>query len=132
MAAGKNQTDAWIGAGYSPSSRVNASVNANEALKNPKIAKRISELRKTDDIKTAMATKHQKRSILLAMILDPLTKPADRIRAIEVDSKLAGHYAVEKVEVDTGPNLLASIEERAKRVGAVLSRSVGLLSRDPI
>lgn len=122
IASGESQTDAWIQAGYKVSREV-ARRNAAEAVKNPRISARIAELRKPHT-ELALATKEYKRAILLEIINDPNVKPADRIRAVEVDARLAGHYAAERVELDGGQCLLASIEERAKRVGAVLSRVV--------
>jgi phage terminase small subunit len=44
----------------------------------------------------------------------------DKLRAIELDSKLAGHFTPERVEVDVGPTTLDEIRERANKVASIL------------
>jgi hypothetical protein len=50
-------------------------------------------------------------------------KMADKLRALELHSKLVGDFEPDRVEVETGPSTLASIEERAKSVVSALSRA---------
>ncbi len=53
-------------------------------------------------------------------------KKQDPLRAIEIYSKLAGYFAPEQHVIETGPNTLASVEERAKTVRSSLNLSHGL------
>ena len=80
----------------------------------------IAELRKpqTDAV---LLSKEQQRVICREIAINPKGSPMARLRAIEVDAKLAGFFAPDQVVVDTGPNELASIEERAKHCARVLS-----------
>lgn len=49
-------------------------------------------------------------------------KMADKLRAIDLDSKLAGHFEAEKITIETGPNTLAVLQERAKQVMSGLNK----------
>jgi len=49
-------------------------------------------------------------------------KTIDKMRAMELHSKLANHFGPEQVVVETGPNTLASIEARAALVASALNR----------
>jgi hypothetical protein len=53
-------------------------------------------------------------------------KGYDKLRAIELDSKLAGHFAPAEVVVESGPTQLESIRERAAQVVSALNRSAEL------
>ncbi len=48
-------------------------------------------------------------------------KMADKLRAIDLDSKLAGHFEAERMIVDVGQNTLEAIRERAKTMGSPMS-----------
>jgi hypothetical protein len=55
-------------------------------------------------------------------ILRRKVKMADKLRAIDLDSKLAGHFKPEELVIETGPQTLASIEARAAAVVSALNR----------
>jgi len=117
-------TDAWLKAGYNVS-RVVAAANAFESLRNPVISARIEALRKPI-VKKALMSKDKQRELLQAIADDPKSGPLIKIRAIEVDAKLAGYFAPDHMVVDDGPNKLASIKERANRVASLLDISARL------
>lgn len=48
---------------------------------------------------------------------------ADKLKALELDSKLAGHFEPDQVVVETGPKTLESLEARAKEVASALQRN---------
>ena len=48
------------------------------------------------------------------------------MRAIEIDAKLAGDFAPDRVEVETGPKTLDSIRERAAAVASALDLNARL------
>lgn len=49
-------------------------------------------------------------------------KKPDPLRAIELYSKLLGHFEPDRVEVEAGPKTLLSIKERAAQVSSALAR----------
>lgn len=49
-------------------------------------------------------------------------KKPDPLRAIELYSKLLGHFEPDRVEVEAGPKTLLSIKERASQVSSALAR----------
>lgn len=51
-------------------------------------------------------------------------KMADKLRAIELDSKLAGHFEPDQLVVETGPKTLEMLEQRAKAVESRLVRRI--------
>jgi hypothetical protein len=54
---------------------------------------------------------------------DTSLPPDVRIRAMAEDSKMQGHYEPEQHVVETGPNTLESIKERAEHVASLMSRA---------
>jgi hypothetical protein len=48
-------------------------------------------------------------------------KVADKLRAIELHSKLMGHFEPDRMELELGNTTLQTIKERAKEVGYTLS-----------
>lgn len=119
IAAGDNQTEAWLNAGYKVSRSV-ARRNAAESLTNPVIKARVAELRKPQTKKLLMS-KDMKREIAMQIASNPAKSDMARIRAMELDAKLAGHFEPDRVEVETGPYTLESIRERAKTVASLMS-----------
>ena len=119
IAAGRSGVEAWLETGYKVSKGV-AYTNASESLRKPQIAARIAELRKPQT-KEVFSTLAHKRRLTLEIMNDDRAGIMARLRALELDAKLAGDFAPEQHVVETGPKTLESIEERAKRVAAVLS-----------
>jgi len=120
IASGMSGTDAWLAAGYQVD-REHARVQASDSQTKPNIAARIAELRKPQTEK-ALLTKDRKRALLMEFAENPQIKTPDRLRAIELDAKLAGHFAPDVVTVDDGPTLLDEISDRANRVASILNR----------
>jgi hypothetical protein len=53
----------------------------------------------------------EKRRVLARIVRDPHASSATKLRAIELDSMLAGHFAPKQVVVEIGPNTLDAIRE---------------------
>ncbi|MEI6606241.1 MAG: terminase small subunit [Verrucomicrobiota bacterium] len=118
VASGMSGTEAYLQAGWK-FSRDAARASAAETLAKPSIKAPVAGLRKNQTRK-ALLTKDRQREILRDMAEDPSAKPLVRIRAIELDAKLAGHFAPDQLTVETGPKTLEAIKERAERVASVL------------
>ena len=56
-------------------------------------------------------------------VIQTRVKMADKLRAIELDSKLAGHFEPDRIEVEAGSKTLDVIAARAKKVGSILCKS---------
>ena len=120
IAAGENQTDAWLLAGYKVSREV-ARRNAAESLKNPRILSRVAELREPQKSETRR-TRTEKMARLEEIAWSPHSRPADVIASIKVLNEMSGDNAPVRMEVDNSPAKAAAIAERAARVAGVLSR----------
>lgn len=107
--------------GYKVSRDV-ARTNAAESLAKPHIKARVAELQKPVTAKPLMS-RDRKRE-LLAKIAEGSAKDTDKIRAMEVDAKLAGHFEPDRAEIEIGPKTLLSIKERAALVSSALARKV--------
>jgi len=119
IAAGENQTDAYLNAGYKVP-RAHARKHAAAAMTKHDIQERIAELRAPQSA-AALLTRDRKRE-LLRQIAERQDAPLDaRIRAMAEDSRMAGHYEPDRTEIDVGPRTLQSIRERAAKVGYALA-----------
>jgi len=121
IAAGESGTDAYLQAGWK-SSRAAARANASKLLTKANIQARVTELRKPVT-RAILLTKDRKRELLRDIAEDTTEAVLSRIRAIEVDSKLAGHFEPDRTEIDVGSQTLLSIKERAAQVVSALARS---------
>ncbi len=119
IATGENQTDAWIKAGYK-TSRTAARRNASETMTKHDIRTRIAELR-GPQTQAALLTKDEKRMFLRRIVESESEKMADRLRALELDAKLAGHFEPDKHVIDAGPDFLETMRERSLHIAKVLS-----------
>jgi phage terminase small subunit len=119
VVSGLSGTEAWIKS-HVGCSRASARANAAESLAKPHIAAHIAVLRKPQT-KKAVLSKERKREILHVLAENERAGPLTRIRAIEVDAKLAGHFEPEQVVVETGPNTLTSLQDRVKEVRSGLN-----------
>jgi hypothetical protein len=131
VAAGENHTDAYIKAGFK-TKRENARKNATRLTTNDDIQKRITELRKVDPVLVdAKMTKEEKLQILAKMIRSPFdskdVKINDILRAIELHSKLMGHFEPDRSEINLNRPALQSIRERAAEIGYALSKNYNQL-----
>lgn len=125
VAAGETLADAYLKAGFK-TTRENARKNATRMTANDDIKNRIKELRKSEpDIATARMTKEEKLTVLAKIIRSPFdsqeVKISDILRAIEVHSKMLGHFEPDRTELQVGNPTLQTIKERAKEVGYTLS-----------
>lgn len=121
IVAGRTGTDAWLDAGYEVSRSV-ARTNAAESLANPRIQARIAALR-APQTKKALLTKDRKRELMRDIAESTAQKTQDRLRAMELDAKLAGDFAPDQVVVETGPKTLEAVRERAKLMASPMSRA---------
>jgi len=119
IVAGESQTDAYLMAGWKVT-RKSARVNASELLAKPNIKAHIADLRKPQT-KKAILTKDRKRELMHEIAESKSEKTQDRLRAIELDAKLNGEFAPDRVEVETGPNTLQAVRERAKEMASAMS-----------
>lgn len=129
VAAGENHTDAYIKAGFK-TKRENARKNATRLTTNDDIQQRITELRKVEPVLVeAKMTKEEKLKILAKMIRAPFdskeVKINDILRAIELHSKLMGHFEPDRSEINLNRPALQSIRERAAEVGYALAKQYG-------
>ena len=79
------------------------------------IKAKIAELR-APQTKKALLSKDRKREIMRDIAESPTQKTQDRLRAIEIDAKLAGDFAPEQHVIDAGPQTLEAIRKRAKEM----------------
>ena len=94
---------------------------------NPRVrAVKATRLRQTPAIMAYIAEKQaeadrldglerqEKRRLLASIARDPNASPSDRMKAIELDSKMAGHLQPEKVEVFGMADLLSLVRSRSR------------------
>lgn len=127
VAAGDNQTEAYTKAGFK-ATREAARRNAARMLTKADIKARIKEILDANpDVSLAKMTKQEKLDILATLIRTPMNseavKVADKLRAIELHSKLLGHFEPDRKEIEFGNQALQSIRERAKELGFAMSKS---------
>ena len=120
LAAGSAAGRAYEKAGYLSQGNV-ADSAAERLLRNVEIQKRIAELRKPVT-KKLLLTKDRKRELLRDIAEDADRPAMVRLRAIEIDAKLAGHFEPDRTEIDVGQRTLLSIKERAEQVVSALAR----------
>jgi phage terminase small subunit len=151
VAAGMNQTEAYIKAGFKTTKDA-ARANAARMIANDNISRRINELRAaTEDIQIAKMKKQEKLDFLAQVIRTPIghltpgspycaehsteilpgsagivrqrVKAFDKLRAIELHSKLMGHFEPDRTEIDCGNQALMKIRERADELGYALGKA---------
>lgn len=96
--AGETQSAAYRTAYRSKASDKAVAVEASRLAGNPAVAARIAELQ-AQAAKEAVWTLESRLADLAALARDSATSPSERIRAIEVYTKLAGDGAANKVDV---------------------------------
>lgn len=119
VVAGDSQTDAYVKAGWKVT-RADARCHAARLITNDSIKAHIAVLRKPQT-KKAILTKDRKRELMHEIAESKSEKTQDRLRAIELDAKLNGEFAPDRVEVETGPNTLQAVRERAKEMASAMS-----------
>jgi hypothetical protein len=58
---------------------------------------------------------------------DPRQKTQDRLRAMEIDARLAGQFEPDRTEIEVGPKTLLSIKERAEQIRHDIARRYGCI-----
>jgi hypothetical protein len=114
VVSGMSATQAYLRAAYKVSEKV-AGNSGSRMMENDGVKAFIAKLRAPDTAK-AVLTKDEKREILAELIRKKKLTPSDIVRCMAEDSKLAGHYEAERIEVETGPITLDTIKEIANRV----------------
>ncbi len=122
VAAGESQTDAYLNAGFKVP-KADARKHGARLMTKDDIKARISVLRAPEKAE-ATATKEFKRKFYLEVMSDPKQKMTDRLRASELDAKMAGHFEPDKVTVDASPNTLDAIRERARTMASALALTI--------
>jgi hypothetical protein len=166
IAAGENQTDAYLNAGFKVP-RDDARKHAARLMTNDGVQARITELR-TPQTKAALRMKEDNLRFLAEVIVTPLSqigpdsplcveyveeyisggaagkrrrghtsagnesaspvmirrrvKKLDPLRAIELYSKMLGHFEPDRTEIAVPSKTLLSIKERAAQVVSALAR----------
>ncbi len=96
-------------AGYSPTSRRDLSQNADIQVEIDRRLKLVD-----DKPNSGMMERVEKRKLLARMARNPKLPPRDRMMAIEIDNKMAGHLEPEKIEIFGMGDLLALVRDRSR------------------
>lgn len=128
IAAGETQINAYLKAGFKVP-RTDARKHAARLMTNDDIAARIAVLRKPQTEK-AILSKDRKRELLAEIALSTTAKTLERIRVIEVDARLAGHYVPDRTEIAVPTQTLMSIKERAMQMSSTLGKDWRTLRQD--
>jgi hypothetical protein len=91
-------------------------------ITNDNITRRIEELRKPVT-KCLLSTRDHKRAMLYRIMEDRSEKIEVRLKAIEIDAKLAGQFEPDRKELQLGNPTLQSIRERADELGYALGKA---------
>jgi len=129
VAAGENQTSAYVKAGFK-TTRANARKHAARMMTNDDILKRIAELRKPVTRKT-LSTRDHKRVMLYLIMEDTSQKIEARLKAIEIDAKLSGQFEPDRTEIQLGNSTLQSIKERAMQIAGALVSQYAMKPDEP-
>jgi hypothetical protein len=127
IASGSSGTEAYLNAGFK-CTRATARTNAAETLAKTRIKARIAELRKPVT-KKLLLTKDRQREVLKDIVEEIGSGYMVKIRAIEVDAKLAGFFAPDRVEIDPGPKTLDDIRARAREMVSAFDLRSQMLSQ---
>lgn len=119
IAAGESQTGAYIKAGFRVS-KADARKHAARLMTKDDIKARIAELRKPQTRRVLM-TRDEKREKLRQIVESESIGIMAKLRALELDAKLAGDFAPEQHVVETSNKTLESIQERARRITSLMS-----------
>ncbi len=126
VASGMSGTQAWLQV-YPKCAYETAQASASKSIRKDMVAARIAELRKPVT-KKLLFTKDKQREELYAIGTNPDASLMARIRAIEVDAKLAGFFAPEQVVMEQGPRTLDAIKERADKMASALDLRARMLA----
>jgi hypothetical protein len=100
-------------------------------MTNDGVRNRIAELRRPQT-KAILSTRDHKRGLLMAIMCDEKQPMAHRLRALELDARLAGQFEADRTELEVGPKTLFSIRERALQVAGGLARRYGVQTQPDV
>lgn len=123
VASGDSQAEAYLKAGYKVT-REDARKHASRLMTNDDVKFHIATLRQPQT-KSILSTRDHKRTLAMRIMEDEKVKIQDRLRAMEIDAKLAGHFEPDRIEVEAGPNTLQAIKERADAQRAEIRKRYG-------
>lgn len=112
---GYNRIDAYYKAGYKPKNRVNASQNASELLKNPRISSILSQ--NVDEAKIILKNASARAAAKLVTVMDdpnPLTKTGVKLSAAKDVLDRAGITPPEQQKADQVFNIQINIVEKKR------------------
>lgn len=121
MAAGSSAGRAYEKAGYESQGNV-ADSAAERLMRKVEIKSRIAELREPVT-KKLLLSKDRKREILRDIAEDTERPTMVRLRAVEIDAKLAGHFEPDRLDLNPGPKPIDSLRERALAIVSALDRN---------
>ncbi len=130
IAEGYSKAEAYRKSGWNVKNpKIAASAASRLLLKNVGIQDRIKELQK-EVAKSKVATLQEKRELLSQLMFNDSLNVADRLRAIEIDCKLAGEFPPIRSEnynanlnLNTPPGTI-STREVSRRIAAARAISV--------
>lgn len=109
---------AFLGAGYRATSLRLAGINAQRTLGRSRVSARIQELRNMA-ARPSILTRARKNALLAAMVekkllADEQLSP-EQLKALEIDNRMQGHNAEEKVKVSGMGALLQKIRKKGPK-----------------
>lgn len=110
---GKSPSEAYRLAGYANTNARIMPVNAQKTLKHPAVAAFIAQERQRLDDRRLMS-REEKRNFLASIVRKGKGK-LDPLKAIEIDNRMAGHNAPEKVEITDIGDLMQAIRSSAPK-----------------
>ena len=91
VAQGNSGSESYRLAGFTVNSTRSAAAAASRLLTSPNVRDRVSELQAQATV-DGLLTLEEKRKALAQIARDPETPLRERFKALDLDSKLAGHY----------------------------------------
>lgn len=115
---GRPASAAYKLAGYRPKSSDVAAVCASQLLRRPMVAALV-ESGRAELAKKSRLTREERLRLLAEIAEDAATAPRDRIAAVRTINEMTGDNAPQRLELDGGPNLLATLTDALGRIDAL-------------
>lgn len=104
--------EAWMQSGHATTTPESARVSASKFLKaNAKARAYIQALREPIRYETVLAIQEKREKLAEIVRNDTKHETSDQLKAIDLDNKMAGHYAPDKMEVQGMDDLLELMSE---------------------
>lgn len=116
--SGQTLAQAYLNSGYSAKNKGTAHAQACRLLSKPVVASLLQKAKEAA-ANTAAASRDRRLALLASFAADPTHQIRDRIMAIRTLNEMTGDNAPTKVEVDAGPNLLATLTAAIGRIEAL-------------